>query len=86
MVDELGGLEEAIVAAADMAELEDYKIRELPFQEDPMMKMLKELSGDVKISLLGEEMGEAGKYYRSIKAVLDSKGIYARLPVDILIK
>ncbi len=86
LVDEIGGLDAAIEAAADMADLEDYKLRELPFQEDPFKKMMEGFSAQAKISILGEEIGKAELYYKNIKNVLNSNGIYTRLPVDIIIE
>ena len=84
LVDEIGGLDKAVIAAADLADLEDYKIKELPFQDDPFEKMIKGLSQDVRMKILGEEIGTAEKYYTNIKQVLSKEGIYTRLPVDII--
>ncbi len=86
LVDKIGGLSDAIAAAADLAELEDYKLKELPVREDPFEKIMKEFSEDVKMRILGEEFGEAEKYYMNIKSVLSSRGIYSRMPVDIIIE
>lgn len=86
LVDEIGGLNDAINAAADLAELEDYKLRELPVQEDPFQKMMEGFSAQAKISILGEEIGKAEHYYANIKSVLNSKGLYTRLPVEIIIE
>ena len=41
LVDELGGLEAAVQMAADEAELEDFKVRELPKTENPFEQLLK---------------------------------------------
>ena len=86
LVDEIGGLEEAIAEALKMAKVKDYKIKTFPKREDPFEKMLKDLSTQAKISILGEEFGHAESYYRNIKTVLNSKGIYTRLPVDLIIE
>ncbi len=84
LVDEIGGLNEAILAAADLAELEDYKLRELPEQEDPFEKMIKGLSQEARMRILGEEIGLAEKYYSNIKQVISKKGVYTRIPVDFI--
>ena len=81
LVDEIGGLQDAIIAAADIAELDNYRITELPFEEDPIAKIMKGLSKDVKIEIFGNEMGRAERYYHNIKQVVNSNG----LPVEIII-
>ena len=85
LVDEIGGLNDAIVFAVETAELEDYRLDEMPAQEDPFEKVLKEFSSEVKYQILGEDIGKAEHYYRNIKSVISTKGIYTRLPVDIII-
>jgi protease-4 len=86
LVDELGGLDKAINAAADMAELTDYKLKDLPKQEDPMQKLIQELSNQAYVKMFGNPMlGKAEKYYRSFQQVFEAEGIYTRLPVDIII-
>lgn len=84
LVDEIGGLNDAIAYAVDQAELEDYKIKELPYEDDPFEKMLKGFSQGVQIKIFGDELGTAEKYYSNIKQVLSKEGIYTRLPVDII--
>jgi protease-4 len=85
LVDEIGGLNDAIAFAVETAALEDYRLDEMPVQEDPFEKMLKEFSSEVKYQILGEDIGKAEHYYRNIKSVISTKGIYTRLPVDIII-
>lgn len=85
LVDKIGGLKDAIQEAASLAEVKDYKIREFPKQEDPFEKMLKDLSQNAKISLFGSEFGVAERYYNSFKNAVESRGIYTRLPIDIII-
>lgn len=87
LVDELGGLEDAIAAAAELAEIETYKMIELPKREDPMQKFIKEFSAQAYVNLFGNPLlGKAEKYYHNIKQVVESEGIYTRLPVGIIIE
>jgi protease-4 len=51
LVDEIGGLNDAIAFAVETAALEDYRLDEMPVQEDPFEKMLKEFSGEVKYQM-----------------------------------
>ncbi|WP_299107921.1 signal peptide peptidase SppA [uncultured Tenacibaculum sp.] len=89
LVDELGGLETAIMAAADLAEIEDYKIRNYPnyhtdikdaFKLSPFGKVSKE---DIIKEALGEENF---RLYNNINQLRNLKGIQARLPFIIDIK
>lgn len=89
LIDELGGLEMAIMAAADLAEIEDYKIRNYPnyhtdikdaFKLSPFGKVSKE---DIIKEALGEENF---RLYNNINQLRNLKGIQARLPFIIDIK
>ncbi len=85
LVDEIGGLNDAIEFAVETTGVEDYRLQELPTQEDPFEKMMKEFSTEVKYKILGEDLGKAEHYYRNIKSVISTRGVYTRLPVDIII-
>ena len=85
LVDELGGLEAAINHAAEMADLEHYKLKELPKRQDPMMKLMKEFANQSYVKILGLPMQtKAEKYYRVLERTFETEGIYTRLPVDII--
>lgn len=85
LVDDLGNLEDAIAAAAELAEITDYKIRNYPdykldledrFNGFPFMK--------TKEKLLIEEFGEENyKIYKTVKSFSNLKGIQARIPYVI---
>ena len=86
LVDEMGGLEDAIKGAAELAGIDKYKIRELPELEDPYTRLLTQLSGDVRMSLLRKELGESLEYYNRVMELRDLSGIQARLPYFIVIR
>ncbi len=87
LVDELGGMDAAIKAAAEMAELDNYKMKELPKQEDPMKKLMDEFSSQTYAMIFGQPiLGKAEKYYHSFQQVFETEGIYTRLPVSIIIE
>lgn len=85
LVDEIGGLKEAIAEAVSVAEVEDYRLKILPEQEEPFAKLMKEFSADVRAEIFGQEIGRAERYYHNIKQVVNSNGIYTRIPVEIVI-
>jgi protease-4 len=87
LVDELGNLEMAIAAAAELANITDYRIRNYPdykvdfedkFDSFPFMKS--------KEKLLIEELGKENYIiYKKIKSFSNLKGIQARLPYELSI-
>jgi len=83
LVDEIGGLKEAVEGAALLAGLESYSIRELPAIEDPYTKLLKQLSGEVRLNILKKELGESIRFYNDLMEIKEMTGIQARLPYII---
>jgi len=83
LIDEFGGLDRAIEVAAERAELEEYRITELPKQEDPFQALLNELTGSAKMKMFEKEFGFAYKQYSRIQSIIDNKGVQARLPYDV---
>jgi protease-4 len=83
LVDEIGGLKDAIKGAAALANLDTYSVRELPVIEDPYMKLLNQLSGDIRMNLIKKELGESFRFYRELMEIKDLSGIQARLPYFI---
>lgn len=83
LIDELGGLEKAIKIAAEMANLDTYRIVELPKQEEPLEMLFKELSTEIKYSLIKSELGENYKYFKEFNNIIKTNGIIARLPYNI---
>lgn len=86
LVDEMGGLNDAIKGAAMLAGIDKYKIRELPELEDPYTRLLTQLSRDIRMTLLRKELGESVEYYNRLMELKDLSGIQARLPYFINIR
>jgi protease-4 len=83
LVDEIGGLKDAIKGAAKLAGIESFSVKELPVLEDPYTRILSQLTGEVKQSILKNELGESIKYFNMVQEVKDMSGIQARLPYFI---
>ncbi|MEX0287878.1 MAG: signal peptide peptidase SppA [Flavobacteriaceae bacterium] len=90
LVDELGGLNEAIEAAAELAELEDFGIKKLPRYKSGFARFMEDfasVSTADNSDLIRKELGdEAYEIYRQIKSALKQKGIQARMPFTLNIK
>jgi protease-4 len=90
LVDELGGLDDAIDAAAQMVGLESFGIRKLPKYKSDFEKLMEDLGGAAtksKESIIKEEIGtEAYAILKEIKLALQNKGVQARMPFTLNIK
>lgn len=85
LVDELGGLDAAIAAAAEMAELEDYALKELPERKDPFQQILEDLNMAMVKTALGFDVKNAEliEQYKTIQSIQEMEGIQARMPYFI---
>lgn len=87
LVDQLGGLEDAVAYAVDLAELGDeYRVIEYPKQKDFFEELIKEITGEAKIRLIGNELGDFKTYYDQYQSVRNMQGIQARLPYTFTIE
>lgn len=85
LVDILGGLEDAIDIAAKMADLENYRISSLPKQIDPMEKLINDLTGNAKASILENELGESYQLYKELNNLLEMDKLQMRMPYSFKI-
>jgi protease IV len=86
LTDVMGGLNTAVELAAKKANLSNYKLVELPRQEDPLTMILNELSGDISEKVMKHELGTSYQYYRFLEKLLHGERIQARLPYDITVE
>jgi protease IV len=85
LVDQLGGLNDAIEIAADLAGLDDYRTVDLPRQKEPLQQLMESLMGDTQARWLQRELREHYNLFRYVKSVSEWQGIQARLPYEIRI-
>ncbi|MFT6849270.1 MAG: protease-4 [Sphingobacteriales bacterium] len=86
LVDELGGIKEAIVMAAKKAGIENFRIKELPVQKDALEEILSQLSQASIKAPLAKLIGEkATEELKTLKEFSQMSGIQARLPYSISI-
>jgi protease-4 len=95
LVDELGGLDDAVKTAAKLANVKEYKISAYPKVKSFEENILSSLSGDEKTkldsktlqnylseSILGEDLY---KLLKSVRDIKNTKGVQARIPFEIII-
>ncbi len=81
LVDEMGGMQDAIAYAAEKAELgEDFRIREYPERKEFIEQIISEITGEVRVRIIGEELDGFKAYYDQVKTLQKMQGVQARLP------
>ncbi|MBN2778050.1 MAG: signal peptide peptidase SppA [Bacteroidales bacterium] len=84
LVDEIGGLDNAVKKAVSLAELgDDYRIWEYPEKEDFMQKIVTDMSASASETLLKETLGENYKFYQLLEDVKKLQGVQARMDYAI---
>jgi protease-4 len=90
LIDAHGDLDRAIAAAANLADVEKYRVAEYPTIKEPLQQLIEEFTGKSKDktakasrALIKEEMGDLYPYYEQIKEIRQMKGIQARMPFVI---
>ncbi len=85
LVDELGGLNEAISHAAELANLEEYEIHSYPKAEDEMQQLLRKLeSFPFSESYLESQLSEEElKLFEEIKKLRNTKDIQMYTPFSL---
>ena len=88
LVDALGNLDDAIAAAAEMAELVEYKRMNLPVYKKDLKEAMSGLPFmSTKATILKEELGQENyRIYQDFKRVYGLKGMQARIPYVFTIK
>ena len=90
LVDNLGNLDDAIAAAAELAGLESHGIRNYPKYKSDFERLMEDLSAaKLKIgeSIIKEELGEANfETLKQLKRMTERKGIQARMPFNLNIQ
>jgi protease IV len=86
LVDKVGGLQDAVEIARTMAGLgEKYRIIELPEQEDPFTRIVKELTANAYAKVIGDKLGKESEYLMIMKKIMNNHGILTRMPFDLSI-
>ncbi len=86
LVDKIGGLDEAIILAAERANLKEYMVKDFPEKEDFTTRLLKSFGEDVETKFIKAKLGENYRLFKYIKDVEKLNGIQARLPYEIIIR
>ena len=84
LVDLYGGLETAIVIAAELAEVDDYRVISLPKIEDPFTKIMNDLTESKLVTFFETEFNLMDtKKMKKVKNLITSDEIQTRIPYII---
>jgi len=84
LVDILGGLDRAIIAAARKAKLKDYRVIELPKKEDPISKLLNaDKNSDEQAEKIAAKLGISTKQLQDFQSLMRLKGAQAYFPLSV---
>jgi protease-4 len=88
LVDHLGGIEDAIVAAAKEAKITSYRLKEYPGKQTFFEMLFGDDSESKKETLIKNELGEEGyKTYSAIRNIKQFVGVaQAKMPFEIIIE
>jgi protease-4 len=73
-------MQDAITIAADMAKLESYRITKLPIEKNPFEKIIEDLGGQVRKSIIKNELGKTYPYYQKVNELMNIDNIQMRMP------
>ncbi|MBC8321604.1 MAG: signal peptide peptidase SppA [Bacteroidetes bacterium] len=81
LVDDFGGIEDAIAYAAEKADLGDnYRISTYPKRKEFLEQLMDELTGQASQKIVKHELGEYYTYYQKMQTLKNMKGVQARMP------
>ncbi len=81
LVDQIGGVGDAIVEAAALSKMDSYRVTIYPEKEDPLAKLLAELTGkEVPEAMIREQFPELCELYDDLSSLQEMKGPQMRMP------
>ncbi len=84
LVDELGGLDQAIDSLVSELALNDYKIEEYPSLNKKWWEEMLDIKTDYKANIIADELGSAQKVYNTIKRIQNMEPIQCRMEEIII--
>lgn len=80
LVDEYGGLKQAIETAARQAGISDYGLIAYPKTKDIATQLLETLSGENEMKTFAKELGKPYSFFLELKSICQMQGVQARMP------
>jgi len=86
LVDEMGGLNEAIAYASAKAGVSSNSVLELPEMLDPLEEFFNDISGKSEDAIMSRMLGSRIKNYQDLRQLSNGGKIQTRLPFYITIE
>lgn len=86
LVDELGGINEAIAYAAQKAGLQDYSIKYYPAQKNTMEQLADIFSTSIEQRIIRSQLGGNYQIFEAIQKAQQQSGIQAIMPYTLVVK
>lgn len=87
LVDELGGIDDAINYAAELAELKDVNVDVYPKAEDNKLnELLEQFDIDASASIYSPAAKKLADYLQAVENATMMEGVQARLPYEIVVE
>lgn len=86
LADRTGSFNDAILAAAKKAKIQEYRVVEYPEMIDPIKALLENSTDKIKTHYAKQELGSNYLIYQQIKSAISKSGIQARMPFDITVQ
>lgn len=86
LVDKIGGLDDALASAADLAGLEKYRVVTYPKPKDPFQQLIEEITGQkmtISERMIQQELGEYAALYKMARDMKNKEGFLYRLPFEV---
>ncbi len=84
LVDELGGINDALAYAAKKTGLKEYRLVELPKQKSPFDALLG--NKEIEARIMKNSLGESYTYIKQLKNLISIKGVQTRLPFEMVVE
>jgi protease-4 len=87
LVDDLGGLQQAINLAATSAKLgTEFSVSYIPEDKSWIESLMSDKSGETESKIIASELGELYPYFRTLQKINKMKGVQARTPFELIIE
>lgn len=84
LVDEIGGIDEAIKGAATLAGMKTWFIREFPEQKESILdQVVQNITQETKVQMQAEQLGILYPHYINLKQLLERPVMQARMPYEL---
>ena len=87
LVDEIGGIDEAIKGAQELVGLKEFEIVEFPEQKESVLdNIISGLTEETETKIQSEKLGILYPHFKAVKDLVERPVMQMRIPYDIVIE